>query len=168
MSRNIYSKKLRNGYGIEELDVKRIFLREGSRMVLFSLQELIRIYPDYKIIKDTYIAFTGTDVLIHIDNYNHYITKQIASRNGSIIINPLQVDVEGSNLVCIKLDNGSLNNHRVHYIYDWMIKVVTARSSTVVRYEVIEDLQNLPAVDFSTKDLTPMSFKKDRKGMVWM
>ena len=49
-----------------------------------------------------------------------------------------------------------------------MIKSVTMRSRVVTQYALREDIPNLPAVDFSTKVLTPMSFKKNKKGMVWM
>ncbi len=167
MSRNVYTKRLIKGAHLNAIDNERVFKREGTRISLWTPQELIRLYPDYKIIKDKYLAFAGTDALIHIENYMYFLERQLNGASPTIMINPLHVETNGSNLICIKFDNGSLNDHRVHYIYEWMIKLVNSRSRIVTHYELQEDIPHLPKVEFSTKDLTPMSFKKIREGLVW-
>ena len=168
MSRNVYTKTLIKGFPLENNDSYKIFNRDYTRIALWSLQELIRLYPDYKIIKDRYIAFAGTDILIHIDNYTYFYNQQLRSRYHSLLVNPLNIENNGTRLIRVKMDNGSLQDHRVHYIYEWMIKVVITRSVIITQYELKEDIPNLPIVDFNTKDLTPMSFKKLKEGMVWM
>lgn len=162
MSRNVYTKKLIDGANIDSLNDSRVFKRDGTRITLWSPQELIRIFPDYKIIKDKYLAFGGTDAVLHLENYTYYLENST-----SIMVNPLLVEMRGSELICIKLDNGSLNNHRVHFIYKWMIKSIVCRSRVVAQYELHEDIPFLPEVDFNTKDLTPMGFKKIKEGLVW-
>jgi len=149
MATSFYRLTTHRDITIEEL---RTTTLEGRKYIhLFSLQELVQIFPSYRI-ADGYIKFRDIDVLIHIENY----TK--CFENGPFVVdinynNNYTIDTVGNNQICIfrSIDNGIFEYNSGHYIYNWMIKKILRLNSTIIYRAKLEliVLTELEKIDFT-------------------
>jgi hypothetical protein len=169
MSLNSYIKNIDFGRPLEGIGlfgIRDIFKSGEIEITLWSLHDLIKLFPNYKILENKYISFKGTDVLIHIENYEYFIKMQEQIRY--LKIDSDSIEINQNAILCIKLDNNNFRDHKVHFIHTWMIKSVKKDNRLIVQYSLKEDIPNFQNIErTATKKMTPMSFKRLKKGIVW-
>jgi len=160
MSRNVFTKVFSRGTEIENLAPSN--WRSGRVLViLFSIPDLLKLYPDHEIIMDKYIVFKETDVCIKIEDYNYFVTN---SENGKILLNNEHIVLNHIHrFYYAKLDNGDFHDRKEHYIYPWMIQSVHRMTGRICAYKIREDIPRMGEVH----NYKSAKIIKNKKGMIW-